>query len=387
MFKRTALLLIAAPLTVLPLSLHAVSNYAVPTAITAPQADDVTDEEDLGQQILLDAYKYMGRPYRYGSGGPNSFDCSGFTSFIYSHFGYTLDHSSSGQALNGRPVNGDVSQLRKGDLVFFSGRRNNSSIGHVGIFIAPDNDGESFSFIHAATHSGVIISHLSEPYYRERYRGARRVLPESAVAAPDDEPTTWHFNTEQKEEDDFPFTPEMAETKAAMTPARPVVTADEPVATPTPAETLVPVTTADEPTTTAVDEPSAPVTAAVQPTAAQRHIVLYDNGKWAWQNADGTVTQPDGTERILLAGTGDWSVPSAQTAKAAAEPAPTAEPAPAPKAKPVAPKPAAQYYKVRRGDTLSKIAANNRTTIKKLCALNGLKETSVIREGQKIRIK
>lgn len=170
-----------------------------------------------------------------------------------------------------------------------------------------------------------------------------------------------------------------------MTPARPVVTADEPVATP--AETLVPVTTADEPTTTAVDEPSTPVTAAVQPTAAQRHIVLYDNGKWAWQNADGTVTQPDGTEHILLAGTGDWSVPSAQTAKAAAEPAPTAEPAPAPKAKPAAPKPAAQYYKVRRGDTLSKIAANNRTTIKKLCALNGLKETSVIREGQKIRIK
>ena len=60
----------------------------------------------------------------------------------------------------------------------------------------------------------------------------------------------------------------------------------------------------------------------------------------------------------------------------------TAEPAHAPKAKP-----AAQYYKVRRGDTLSKIAANNRTTIKKLCDLNGIKETSVIREGQKIRIK
>ena len=333
MFKRTALLLIAAPLTVLPLSLHAVSNYAVPTAITAPQAHDVTDEEDLGQQILLDAYKYMGRPYRYGSGGPNSFDCSGFTSFIYSHFGYTLDHSSSGQALNGRPVNGDVSQLRKGDLVFFSGRRNNSSIGHVGIFIAPDNDGDSFTFIHAATHSGVIISHLSEPYYRDRYRGARRVLPESAVASPANEPTIWNIINEEEEE--------------------------------------------------------SPITSDEQPITSERHIILYDNGKWAWQNADGTITQPDGTERILLAGTGDWSVPAAQTAKATAETTTTAsaEPAPAPKAKPAPHETAAQYYKIRRGDTLSKIAASHHTTIKKLCELNGIKETSIIREGEKIRVK
>lgn len=354
MFKRTALLLIAAPLTVLPLSLHAVSNYAVPTAITAPQADDVTDEEDLGQQILLDAYKYMGRPYRYGSGGPNSFDCSGFTSFIYSHFGYTLVHSSSGQALNGRPVNGDVSQLRKGDLVFFSGRRNNGNIGHVGIFIAPDNDGDSFTFIHAATHSGVIISHLSEPYYRDRYRGARRILPDSAVAARNVGTTIWQFNSETQEDSLL-----------------------------TPAETLVPVTTADELASTTVTDETSPA------TAAQRHIVLYDNGKWAWQNADGTITQPDGTERILLAGTGDWSVPAAQTAKATAETTTTAsaEPAPAPKAKPAPQESAAQYYKIRRGDTLSKIAASHHTTIKKLCELNGIKETSIIREGEKIRVK
>ena len=46
-----------------------------------------------------------------------------------------------------------------------------------------------------------------------------------------------------------------------------------------------------------------------------------------------------------------------------------------------------KYYKVRTGDTLSRIAKRNGTTISRLCKLNGLKETSVIRPGQKLRIR
>ena len=46
-----------------------------------------------------------------------------------------------------------------------------------------------------------------------------------------------------------------------------------------------------------------------------------------------------------------------------------------------------KYYKVRTGDTLSRIAKRNGTTISKLCKLNGLKESSVIRPGQKLRIR
>ena len=46
-----------------------------------------------------------------------------------------------------------------------------------------------------------------------------------------------------------------------------------------------------------------------------------------------------------------------------------------------------KYYKVRTGDTLSRIAKRNGTTIGKLCKLNGLKESSVIRPGQKLRIR
>lgn len=46
-----------------------------------------------------------------------------------------------------------------------------------------------------------------------------------------------------------------------------------------------------------------------------------------------------------------------------------------------------KYYKVRTGDTLSRIAQRNGTTVGKLCKLNGLRESSVIRPGQKIRIR
>lgn len=47
----------------------------------------------------------------------------------------------------------------------------------------------------------------------------------------------------------------------------------------------------------------------------------------------------------------------------------------------------AKYYTVRRGDTLSGIAVKNGTTITRLCQLNGLRRNSIIRTGQRLRLK
>ena len=47
----------------------------------------------------------------------------------------------------------------------------------------------------------------------------------------------------------------------------------------------------------------------------------------------------------------------------------------------------AKYYKIRSGDTLSKIAARNGTTVRKLCQLNGIKETTILQIGRRIRVK
>jgi len=48
---------------------------------------------------------------------------------------------------------------------------------------------------------------------------------------------------------------------------------------------------------------------------------------------------------------------------------------------------ARKYHKVRSGDTLSGIAKKYGTTVKKLCALNGIKETKILQIGQKIRVR
>ena len=46
----------------------------------------------------------------------------------------------------------------------------------------------------------------------------------------------------------------------------------------------------------------------------------------------------------------------------------------------------ASVYKVKKGDTLGKIASRNGTTVAKLCKLNGLKTTSTLQIGQKLKL-
>lgn len=47
----------------------------------------------------------------------------------------------------------------------------------------------------------------------------------------------------------------------------------------------------------------------------------------------------------------------------------------------------AQYYRVKSGDTLSAIAARNRTTVSKICQLNGIRPTTVLQIGKNLRIR
>ena len=49
-------------------------------------------------------------PYVLGGNGPNQFDCSGFTKYVYSHFGYTLNRTATDQLQNGVSVSKDELQ-------------------------------------------------------------------------------------------------------------------------------------------------------------------------------------------------------------------------------------------------------------------------------------
>lgn len=133
----------------------------------------------LQEDILTYSKKHLGKPYRYSGKGPNSFDCSGFTSFVFSNFGYKLPSSSPGQDRQ-FPTITKKEDLAIGDLVFFEGRRRNGHVGHVGI-VTEKYPNNNFNFIHSSTSHGVIISSSTEPYYSSRYLRGGRVIIENKI--------------------------------------------------------------------------------------------------------------------------------------------------------------------------------------------------------------
>ena len=131
--------------------------------------------DSLISDMLDYASKFKGVRYLYGATGPNRFDCSGFTSYVFSKVGVKLHRTSCEQVNDGRVV--AVNELQPGDLVFFNGRRaGGDRIGHVGIVTSVDNENSTFEFIHASSSQGVTVSKSTETYYVKRYVKACRVI-------------------------------------------------------------------------------------------------------------------------------------------------------------------------------------------------------------------
>jgi len=130
------------------------------------------EHQQLIADLLKEANRHLGKPYRHGMKGPHAFDCSGFTSYVYKQFGYTISPASRIQYTDGVSVG--RKELRKGDLVFFTSRRSGKNVGHVGIVVSADNETGDFKFIHASV-KGIKVSEC-EGYYAKRYVGARRII-------------------------------------------------------------------------------------------------------------------------------------------------------------------------------------------------------------------
>jgi cell wall-associated NlpC family hydrolase len=90
------------------------------------------------------ALRYLGSPYVWAASGPRTFDCSGFTMFVYAQVGLSLPHSARAQVDSGQRVSRD--NLEPGDLVFFG-----NPIHHVGIYIGGGK------MVHSP-HTGDVVS-------------------------------------------------------------------------------------------------------------------------------------------------------------------------------------------------------------------------------------
>jgi cell wall-associated NlpC family hydrolase len=114
------------------------------------------------QRMYSSIQSKIGIPYRYGSEGPNSYDCSAFVWKVFQDAGMFFERTSaSSYWANFEPVSGD-DRYRFGTLVFFN------RLGHVGIVA------DSKGFFHASSSKGITYS-LFEGYWEKRIVGFRRV--------------------------------------------------------------------------------------------------------------------------------------------------------------------------------------------------------------------
>jgi len=111
------------------------------------------------------AYAELGKPYVWAASGPDTFDCSGLTAFVWAKAGVSLDHWTGSQWTAGTHIARD--QVRPGDLVFFaSNLADTASIHHVGIYVGG-------GMLISAPQTGDVVK--VQPAFRSDYIGTVRV--------------------------------------------------------------------------------------------------------------------------------------------------------------------------------------------------------------------
>lgn len=117
------------------------------------------------ESVLSYALAQVGKQYRLGTRGPNSFDCSGLVSASYRQIGIGLPSYTRAQASQTRRV--PLSQAQPGDLLFFFGR----GADHVGLYLG------NGKMVHAANpRTGILVSSINETWYRDRLTSVGRVV-------------------------------------------------------------------------------------------------------------------------------------------------------------------------------------------------------------------
>ena len=133
---------------------------------TEPTTEATTEPTGTGVDIVSIAKAQLGKPFVYGTAGPDSFDSSGLTQYCYKVLGISIPRSVQGQADDGEPV--EKEDLQPGDLVFFCGETK-GKVQIVGIYIG---DGK---FIGAFNSSRPVVEvDMTSTYYLSHYETARR---------------------------------------------------------------------------------------------------------------------------------------------------------------------------------------------------------------------
>lgn len=127
--------------------------------------------------IVAFARTQIGIPYLYASTDPaNGFDCSGFITYVFSHFKIAVPRSSVDFTYLGKEIH--IEDSKPGDIILFTGTDSTIRIvGHMGIIESTEDD--KLYFIHSTSGKakGVVITPF-ENYYRSRFVKVIRIFPD-----------------------------------------------------------------------------------------------------------------------------------------------------------------------------------------------------------------
>jgi hypothetical protein len=122
--------------------------------------------------LIKNAEKYQGTRYKHGGTTKKGMDCSGLIRTIFKEENIPLPRASHEMAKRGEWI--ALKEIKVGDLLFFTTKKRNPRINHVGLVTTIK--GDTITFIHATTSQGVITSKLTEKYWLLAFVQARRVL-------------------------------------------------------------------------------------------------------------------------------------------------------------------------------------------------------------------
>lgn len=135
-----------------------------------PRTSKVTKNK--ADRIVRHAIAFEGTKYKYGGTTRKGMDCSGLVYVSFNSEAIALPRVSREMATRGKKIS--LSQTSKGDLVFFQTNKNRRVINHVGLVVR--NDRGDIQFIHSTSSRGVIVSSLSEKYWKNAFVEVRRII-------------------------------------------------------------------------------------------------------------------------------------------------------------------------------------------------------------------
>ena len=142
------------------------------SSLSSSDSSSLSDSSSSSANAVLNfATQQIGKNYIWGAQGPNSFDCSGLTYYVYKNAaGITLPRVSSAQSQYGNTVS--KSDLKAGDLLFFdTSGSNNGVVSHVGLYVG------NGQMIHASSSKGKVVqTSMENSYWNNAYITAKRVL-------------------------------------------------------------------------------------------------------------------------------------------------------------------------------------------------------------------